>query len=383
MELEEARSTVAVIGGGIVGMSAAIALQARGRSVIVIDRGRPRERASYGNAGAIARTSILPLAGPAIWRNFARYALNGDGELSIRRASLPCLSDWLMRFLAHCSEAAMRRAAVALNPLVDAALDQHLAHGDLAGAQTLIRRTGFLKLYRTQAGFAAAALEREILSEAGVEVCIVRGEELSHLEPALTRTYHCGMFSPESASVERPAALVEAYQRAFGERGGAFSACSAQHITHNERGVEVATDRGVVSASHAVIAGGAWSSALTSPLGYKIPLAAQRGYHRRFRVPDAARINRPIIDHRRRLQSCAGGRLGSRDDGRGTGAYRRSCGPFATRRRYPTGANSLAAGRAGPGWRLDGRSCASSSANSGRLTSWRTWLMRPFGVRLS
>ena len=52
---------VIVIGAGVVGLSAALAAQARGLSVTVIDRDGPAAGASAGNAGAFAFSDILPL----------------------------------------------------------------------------------------------------------------------------------------------------------------------------------------------------------------------------------------------------------------------------------------------------------------------------------
>ena len=55
---------VVVIGAGVIGLSAAIAVQVRGFPVTVLDREGPAAGASAGNAGAFAFTDILPLASP-------------------------------------------------------------------------------------------------------------------------------------------------------------------------------------------------------------------------------------------------------------------------------------------------------------------------------
>src|SRR5688572_10047131 len=151
---------VAVIGGGIVGLSTALEMQARGRQVIVLDRDRPRERASFGNAGAISRGSILTVASPTVWRNAIRFATNADPAVRIRWGALPDFARWLGAFLPACNTAAWRRSASALSPLTAAAFEHHQRLARTAGCQRLLRRTGYLKLYRTAGGFAAAALER-------------------------------------------------------------------------------------------------------------------------------------------------------------------------------------------------------------------------------
>jgi glycine/D-amino acid oxidase-like deaminating enzyme len=69
-----AHPDVIVIGAGVVGLSVAIAAQARGMTVTVLDREGPAAGASAGNAGAFAFTDILPLASPGILEKGAEMA---------------------------------------------------------------------------------------------------------------------------------------------------------------------------------------------------------------------------------------------------------------------------------------------------------------------
>ncbi len=66
---------VIVIGAGVVGLSCALAAQARGLRVRVIDREGPAAGASAGNAGAFAFPDILPLASPRIIRQAPRSSI--------------------------------------------------------------------------------------------------------------------------------------------------------------------------------------------------------------------------------------------------------------------------------------------------------------------
>ena len=58
------KTDVLVLGAGMVGISAAMALQARGRSVVLADRRGAAEETSYGNAGLIQREGIVPYSFP-------------------------------------------------------------------------------------------------------------------------------------------------------------------------------------------------------------------------------------------------------------------------------------------------------------------------------
>ena len=59
------KADVVVLGAGIVGVSAALHLQERGRDVALVERApKAGMGTSYGNAGLIERSSIYPYAFP-------------------------------------------------------------------------------------------------------------------------------------------------------------------------------------------------------------------------------------------------------------------------------------------------------------------------------
>jgi D-amino-acid dehydrogenase len=60
--------SVIVVGAGIVGTSCAFVLQSRGYAVTLVDRLEPGEACSFGNAGVIATSSVVPLILPGTLR---------------------------------------------------------------------------------------------------------------------------------------------------------------------------------------------------------------------------------------------------------------------------------------------------------------------------
>jgi glycine/D-amino acid oxidase-like deaminating enzyme len=288
---------VAVIGGGIVGLSTALELQERGRKVVVIDPDVPRARASFGNEGVISRGSIFTVASPAIWRKAFRYLLNRDSALRIRYSALPYFAGWLAHFVTCCNESHWRRSAEALNPLVGAAYDHHVELARYAGAAALVRRNGYLKLFRHEQAFESAALERGICAEAGIRVSMVTRTEIRDLEPSLGDTFCRGLFFPDTGSVDSPGRLVELYRQAFCARGGALIPSCARAIETASDAVTVhLSSEGSVRCAHAVVAAGVGSAGLIVPLGYRVPFAAERGYHMHFELRSGATLNRSILD---------------------------------------------------------------------------------------
>src|SRR5271163_1605439 len=82
-----------VLGAGFVGVSAALALQARGRRVALVDRhsGAAGET-SFGNAGIVQTEAVIPYVFPRAPREIARGALNLDPRAYIRYGSLPSIT---------------------------------------------------------------------------------------------------------------------------------------------------------------------------------------------------------------------------------------------------------------------------------------------------
>jgi len=295
-EAERRDADIVVIGGGIVGLSAALELQSRGRSVAVVDPGDPLRRASHGNAGVLSRGSILPIAGPGVWKNLVRYARGADPGVRLRRASIPALLGWYRRFLGRANEDGVRSAAAALNPLVAASIDRHLALGAIAGTLPLIRRDGWFRLYRSDASLAGAALERALLAEHGVTADLLSGEAIYDLEPSLAKMFAHGLMFPQTGSVVTPGEVVNRFEAAFRARGGVAIAGAAQGLRQTEDGVALQVGARTIRAGHAVLSAGAWSGKLARALGYAIPLASERGHHAHFRLRDGAVLGRAVND---------------------------------------------------------------------------------------
>ena len=75
--MPESKADVLVLGAGMVGVSAALHLQQRGRDVILVDRNElAGEETSFGNAGLIESASVFPLLFPRDFGQILQYAMN-------------------------------------------------------------------------------------------------------------------------------------------------------------------------------------------------------------------------------------------------------------------------------------------------------------------
>ena len=92
------RSDVLVLGAGIVGLTLALKLQERGRSVLLLDRGQAGGGTSFGNAGLIERSSVFPYAFPRNWRTLLDYARQRLPHAHYHVNALLPLLPWLARY---------------------------------------------------------------------------------------------------------------------------------------------------------------------------------------------------------------------------------------------------------------------------------------------
>ncbi|MBR0694450.1 FAD-binding oxidoreductase [Bradyrhizobium lablabi] len=286
---------VAVLGAGMVGVSAAYAARQRGLSVVVVDRREPGSETSYGNAGIISSGSILPLNTPVLWKNLPKYLTNQHPAL---RWSVPWAvtnAGWVIRFLAAATPSQTRPRAAALHGLIATSLRLHRDWIVQADAGHRIRETGWLKAWRGDA-LANAKAEQAALAEFGIKSEVLDRQGISALEPNIVPAYSVGLLHTQTASVDSPGAVVKAYAKMLASAGGAVRQAEIRQIVSDGDGWRVMLAEGEIKARHVVVALGPWSADLLRPLGYRVPLASERGYHQHF-VPNPERkLLRPIHD---------------------------------------------------------------------------------------
>jgi D-amino-acid dehydrogenase len=289
------KANVIVLGAGIVGVSAAYAARERGLSVTLVDRREPGSETSYGNAGVLSSGSILPNNNPSLFAALPRYltnhhaALRWDPVWAVRNVG------WLVRYLANATPAHVTPRAIALHGLIGASLKLHREWMARSDAAMRLRETGWLKAWRSD-GIAVAKAEREMLAGYGIRSEFLDREAISALEPNIVPAYEAGLLHTQSASVDSPGGVVKAYARMFVGSGGQLLQTEVTAILPEAEGWCVRYAGGTISARHLIVALGPWSAELLRPVGYRVPLAFERGYHQEFRANRSRLLQRPIYD---------------------------------------------------------------------------------------
>ena len=291
-----ARTDAIVLGAGIVGTAIALHLAKRGLSVALVDRRGPGEETSYGNTGIIEGNTIFPAAFPRGLGALARVALKRAPEANYHLAFLPKVAPWLLAFRAYSQPDRLVETARVMRPLFGRAIAEHEALMAEAGATHLLRKTGWLKLYRSDASFAATGSERELAAEFGIPIHVLDPDGARALEPALNPVFRHALLWDGAASIFNPLALTQAYAARFAALGGVTLAGDARSLHRDGARWRVDTAEGPVDAAAAVIALGPWSPDVLTPLGITLPMAVKRGYHLHFRARGNAGLTRPILD---------------------------------------------------------------------------------------
>ncbi len=272
---------VVVIGAGVVGLSVALAAQARGHCVCVIDRTGPAAGASAGNAGAFAFSDILPLASPRIIRQAPKWLLDPLGPLSVRPGHALRVAPWLFRFWRASRTSQVRAstaAQAALMALSAAALDPFLA---ATGLTPMLRREGQLQVYEGQREFDASVPGWAAREQAGIRFTHLAGTEIADRQPGLDPRFTHATFTPDWCSISDPKDYTLALADRFRANGGEIVIAEARRLLPD--GVDTSDG---VRKGRVVLAAGAFSHHLARTVGVRIPLETERGYNTTL-PPDA------------------------------------------------------------------------------------------------
>ncbi|WP_395068151.1 NAD(P)/FAD-dependent oxidoreductase [Paraburkholderia silvatlantica] len=217
------RADVVVTGGGIIGVSTALALSDKGLSVALCEKGHIAGEQSSRNWGWVRvtrrdlRELLLSIESLKVWRTL-------DQKLGI--------------------ETGFNQCGILYVSNDDATLERH---------------RDWLRRARDVAGDAFDTREMD-------------SREISALLPDATRAYKGGIFTPGDARAE-PQKAAPAIANALRERGvSILTPCAVRGVeTSGGRVSAVVTEHGTIRCDAAVVAGGAWTRYFCGNLGVDLP----------------------------------------------------------------------------------------------------------------
>lgn len=294
------KTDVVVLGAGIVGICVALHLQKRGRAVVLVDRRGAAEETSFGNAGLIQREGVYPYGFPHDFGALARYGLNRTIDAHYHPSALPRLAPFLWKYWHYSRPARHAEVAKVYSKLIEHCVSEHEALAAESDATQFMRRTGWMKVFRTEREFDLRREEAERWSrEFGIRFRVYGKKELQELEPHVAPVLVGALHWIDPVAVDDPHGFANAYLRRFEALGGIFVQGNAASLEPQARGWRMRTVQGPLEADVAVVALGPWADVLTRALGYDFPLAVKRGYHMHYRAAGEAKLNHPMLDTER------------------------------------------------------------------------------------
>ena len=280
----QSKSKVAVIGAGMVGVATAIWLQRAGHQVTLIDREGIAAGSSYGNAGILACSGIIPVTTPGLVFKAPRMLLDPNQPLFLRWSYLPKIASWLIKFLKKANAKDMEHIVSELHRIMHDSVDQHMALAKGTKAEKYIKPYSYVHGFKDKAHFQKDAKYFDILKQHGYELIEMEPEEITQFDPALEGKFGYAIRSTADGKITDPGAYLNALADHFIKQGGEILISEVSNIIRKDgKATGVSLVNGdVVEVDKIVISSGAWSGKLTEKLGFKIPLETERGYHLEF-----------------------------------------------------------------------------------------------------
>ncbi len=288
---------VLVLGGGVIGVSAAWELARAGHEVELVERqGGAALETSFANAGEVSPGYSAPWAGPGVPLKAVKWLLMHHRPLVIRpRIDLDMLR-WCLAMLRNCTTARYERNKGRMLPLAEYSRDCLRALRCETGLRYDERALGTLQLFRTQRQFDASRLDIEVLERCGVPWQRLDRDGCIAHEPALARVAHKfvgGLRLPgdETGDCFKFTQALAALAQSRGVRFR-FGATARRLVVEGGRlqGVDVHSEGepARLQADACLVALGSHTPGLLAPLGLRIPVYPVKGYSITVPIADAA-----------------------------------------------------------------------------------------------
>ena len=286
---------VTVIGAGVVGICTALSLAEKCVTVRLIDRAEPGQGASYGNAGVVAPHSIVPNAAPGLWKKLPGWLLSKDGPVRIRPEHALRFIPWGLKALRHSGEAEVRRIGAAMEVLNRDNVALYRRHLAGTGHEGLIQDSMYVYAYRDGAAARLDGLDAEVRQSLGAKMIRLSQGELRELEPDLVPEFEAALAVVDQGRATNPGRVGQVLTEKLMRMGGEVIRADVKGLARAGEGWRVETSAGAYESAKVVVTAGAWSARLLAPLGLKLPLQAERGYHVVFPETEA-RLRNSVMD---------------------------------------------------------------------------------------
>jgi D-amino-acid dehydrogenase len=202
------------------------------------------------------------------------------GPLAVRPTYFPRALPWLLQWVKAGRLDRVPAVSDAMRALHRETLD---CWRELLGDtlfRELIRPSGQVSVWEGDDSSPTEAIEQQIRERHGITAQKLNADDLRQMFPGIARDITRGLFVPGNGYTVSPQRIVHTLADLFRSAGGAVvSERAMKLIPREDGGFMVMTNIANRIADTVVVAAGAWSAQLLSPLGVRVPLETERGYH--------------------------------------------------------------------------------------------------------
>ena len=283
--------TIAIIGGGITGVTTAYALAKRGHAVTLYEKNRyAAMETSFANGGQLSASNA------EVWTHWStllkglKWMLKSDAPLLVSPKPSWHKLSWFAEFVANIPH--YRRNTIDTTRLAIAARQHLFDWAEAEGIDFDLKRRGILHIYRNKAGFDHAGQVSQLLAEGGLQRRAVTPDEMRAIEPTLAGSYYGGYFT-ESDSTGDIHKFTSGLADAIARLG--VTCLYQQNVTAvtadaRQARVTVSSADGPHTASFdsVVICAGTASRSLAASLGDRVNIYPVKGYSITVNLNDEA-----------------------------------------------------------------------------------------------
>ncbi|CAD6560780.1 NAD(P)/FAD-dependent oxidoreductase [Paraburkholderia sabiae] len=272
--------TIAVIGGGIVGVCCALYLQQSGYAVTLIDPAKPGDSTGKWSCGQLAVGEVVPLSKPGILKKIPGWLMDQEGPLALRPLSFPRMLPWMMRFLSCARQSRLVEIAHDLASLTGRVFDDYGPLLNGCSDKALLSQRPVMQVFDTAGGLEQDLHHAELPRSLGFAFEKLGAADIADLEPALAGKFKHGILLSDWRFVSDTQGFIVALTESFTARGGRRLLAGASRINEDNgraTGVELSNGESV-AADYVVVAAGVGSRKFFTHLGVNIPLEGVAGY---------------------------------------------------------------------------------------------------------
>jgi D-amino-acid dehydrogenase len=281
--------SIAVIGGGITGVTTAYALAKRGFAVTLFEQHRyAAMETSFANGGQLSASNA------EVWNHTStilkglKWMLKNDAPLLVNPKPSWHKISWFAEFIANIPN--YRENTISTTKLAIAARDHLFAWAEAEGVDFDLKRQGILHIYRDKKGFNHAAEVSKMLALGGLPRRAVTPEEMRAIEPTLAGTYYGGFYTESDATGDIHKFTVGL--AAAAERLG-VKCLYGQDVTNlHSDGTQAIVTAHDVEGAHSrtfdglVVCAGVGSRDFAAQLGDRVNVYPVKGYSITVNLPD-------------------------------------------------------------------------------------------------